>query len=231
MLKYPDNFDTKTFPAGPRVALARVMAICVMVVFVLMIVAGGLIAWASGSRTVHPFLVSIDEFTGAWEVVGHDHGMRTITRNRAIQESIVAKFTQNWFTISAIPSENEDLWGSFADKSECNADNAPNRAQIYCNAGEELYNIFTNNIVSDYKILVDMGITWSVNTDDIYVYPTGDVTDDGGTWRVITQIKSGNGDIIPVIAYVTLANSHGEYPQNLGFYISDFNAYNTLTEL
>ncbi|MBQ3039474.1 MAG: hypothetical protein IJD41_02850, partial [Alphaproteobacteria bacterium] len=67
-MKYPDNFDTPTFPAGPRIALSRVMAIAIMVVFALILVAGGMILWASRSQQIHPFLVSVDDVTGAWTV-------------------------------------------------------------------------------------------------------------------------------------------------------------------
>ena len=73
ILKYPDNFDTPTFPAGPRIALSRVMAIAIMVVFALIIVAGGMILWASRSPLVEeqqrakktdllPFTAKLDSF-------------------------------------------------------------------------------------------------------------------------------------------------------------------------
>ena len=230
-MRYPDNFNTSAFPAGPRIALSRVMGIGVMIVFVLIMIVGGLIVWASRSQMIHPFLVSIDNFTGAWQVVGHDHGERTISRNRAMQESVIAKFTKNWFSVSANLSENDDMWYGFSEKSECNADNVPDRAQIYCNASEDLYNKFINNIVPDYRMLAENGTTWSVDIDDIYVSATGDVTDTGGTWRVITNIKSNIGDNIPVISYVTLGTDYENYPQNMGFYITDFNAYKTVNNI
>ena len=226
ILKYPDNFDTPTFPAGPRIALSRVMAIAIMVVFALIIVAGGMILWASRSQQIHPFLVSIDDVTGAWTVVGHDHGERSISANRAMQESVIAKFTQNWYTISTIQSENEDIWYGFADRAECNADNRPNNAQIFCNAGDELYNYFIYNIVPEYQERIAAGETWSVDVDNIYLNETADVTDNGGTWRILTQIDSGVYGPIQVMAYIKLGRDMGNYPNTLGFYVMDFNAYN-----
>ena len=109
MLKYPDNFNTPTFPAGPRIALSRIMAIGVMIAFALIIAVSGVMLWASRSQQIHPFLVSVDNVTGAWSVIGHDHGERTISTNRAMQESVIADFTKNWYTISANQNENDDM--------------------------------------------------------------------------------------------------------------------------
>ena len=100
-MRYPDEFNTPTFPAGPRIAVARVVSIAILVVFALIIALGGGIYWASKSRHIHPFLVTVDEITGTWQVVGHDHGARTISTNRAMQESVIANFIKNWYAISA----------------------------------------------------------------------------------------------------------------------------------
>ena len=225
MLRYPDNFNTPTFPAGPRIAVSRAIAIAIMVLFALIIVMGGLIFWASRSQQVHPFLVSIDDVTGAWSVVGHEHGERTISTNRAMQESVIAKFTKNWFTISANQSENDDMWYGFADKAECNADNRPTNAQIFCASGDELYNYFIYTIVPEYQERIAAGEVWSVDVDDIYINPTSDVTDNGGMWRILTNVKSNMGNSIKIMAYVTLSRDMTSYPNSLGFYVSDFNAY------
>ena len=230
MLKYPDNFNTPTFPAGPRIALSRIMAIGIMILFVLIIAVGGMIIWASRSQQVHPFLGSIDNVTGAWSVVGHDHGERTITANRAMQESVIAEFTKNWFTVSLNQSENDDLWYGFAEKAECNADNRPTNAQIFCASGEELYNYFIYNVVPKYQEHIAAGEAWSVDVDKIYVNETADVTDGGGTWRVLAQIDSGLYGPIQVMAYITLGNDMINYPSTLGFYVADFNAYRMYNE-
>lgn len=231
MLKYPDNFNTPTFPAGPRIALTRTMAICVMVVFALIMVVGGLILWASRSQQIHPFLVSIDKFTGAWQVVGHDHGERTITRNRAMQESVVAKFTSDWFTVSGNNDENNARWNSLADKIECNSDNAPQNSQLYCNSSDDVYMQFSETKIPEYQLRASNGETWSVDVDDIYVHATGDVNDNGGTWRVITEIESNMQQTIPVIIYVTLGRNSEQYPRSMGFYVTGFYAYKTTSEL
>lgn len=224
MLKYPDNFNTPTFPAGPRIAVARVMAIATMVVFALIIAIGGMIFWASQSQNIHPFLVTIDEITGAWQVVGHDHGERTISTNRAMQESVIADFTKNWYAISENQSENDDMWYGFAKRTECHADNRPSRAQIFCATGEDLYNYFTATIIPDYLERIAAGETWSVDVNNIYLNEVS-VNDNGGTWRILTQIDSNISTPIQVMAYITLGRDMGAYPNTLGFYVVDFNAY------
>ena len=225
MLKYPDNFNTPTFPAGPRIALSRIMAIGVMIAFALIIAVSGVILWASRSQQIHPFLVSVDNVTGAWSVIGHDHGERTISTNRAMQESVIADFTKNWYTISANQNENDDMWYGFAEKSECSADNRPDKAQLFCSSGEDLYNYFIYNIVPEYQERIAAGETWSVDVDNIYLSETADVTDSGGTWRILTQIDSSLYGPIPIMAYITLGLDMENYPGTLGFYVLDFNAY------
>lgn len=222
---YPDSFNSPVFPAGPRIAVSRVMAIGAMVVFALIIVFGGLIFWARASQKIHPFLVTVDDVTGAWTVVGHNHGERTITRNRAMQESVIANFTKQWFTVSANAQQNDDLWYGFEEKSACFADDVPNRGQIYCRASDELYNRFIYNIVPEYQVRIAAGETWSVDVDNIYLNTTSNVTDNGGTWRILVQVDSNIYGPVQVMAYATLAQDVQDYPNTLGFYVADFNAY------
>ena len=55
--------------------------------------------------------------------------------------------------------------------------------------------------------------------------PSGKITKDGGTWIVRTSVRSNlNGDF-DVIAYVKIARDMERYPQTLGFYVTEFNAY------
>ena len=212
-----------TFPAGPRIAVSRVMAIGIMVVFLLIIITGGLIIWSSRSQAIHPFLVTVDGLTGTWQVVGHDHNEKSITQNQALQESVVANFTRAWFSVSTDATGNDLIWTSYADRAECqtNRDNA----QIFCNAGEDLYNYFIYQIVPDYINQADTGDVWSVTPDDIYVQPMADLTDKGGTWIIKTNVYSTTFGYIPIIAYATVGNNMELYPQNMGFYVVDFDAY------
>lgn len=228
MLRYPDEFNTPTFPAGPRIALARVMAIATMIVFALIIAVGGGIYWASQLQHIHPFLVTVDNITGTWQLVGHDHGERTITTNRAIQESVIAHFTKNWFTVSAHPAENEDMWYGFSDRAECNTSSSLARAQIFCASNGTLYKHFIQDIVPNYQTLVQDGEVWSIDLNNIHLSEIN-VTDDGGTWKVLTQVDSNKYNPIQVIAYITLKHDNSDETQYMGtygFYVTSFNAYN-----
>ena len=212
-----------TFPAGPRIAVSRVMAIGIMIVFLLIMIVGGIIIWSSRSQAIHPFLISVDDLTGTWQLVGHDHGQKTITQSHALQESVVAKFTKNWFTVSLNPNENDNMWLGMDNRENC--ESLSNTAQIFCNAGDELYNYFIYQIVPGYVTQIESGDSWSVNTDDIYPQPMANVTNDGGIWIVKTQVYSRTMGYIPVIAYVTVGRNMESYPQNMGFYVIDFNSY------
>jgi glucan phosphorylase len=48
-LKYPDEFETPTFPAGKQVAVTRAVSVAIMSVFLLILFACGLLLWAQKS--------------------------------------------------------------------------------------------------------------------------------------------------------------------------------------
>ena len=228
--RYPDDFNTPTFPAGSYIAVSRVISIAIMVVFVLIMCVGGMIYWMSRVQQVHPFLVAIDDVTGIWRVVGHDHGERTTSTNISMQESVIADFTKNWFTISAIPAENDVLWMELPKKEECNAYNRKSGANIYCISTDAVYSNFIGNVVPDYQLRIADGETWSVDVDNIYLNETPNVGDNGGTWRALAQIDSNLYGHIQIMAYITLGRDMNRYPKTLGFYVADFNAYRMDTE-
>ena len=88
-----------------------------------------------------------------------------------------------------------------------------------------MYNYFIYKIGPDYKNQADAGDVWSVTPDDIYVQPMADLTDKGGTWIIKTNVYSTTFGYIPIIAYATVGNNMELYPQNMGFYVVDFDAY------
>jgi hypothetical protein len=55
--------------------------------------------------------------------------------------------------------------------------------------------------------------------------PMGDVESSGAIWQIHTVIESNLYGPINIVAYATVANSKLDYPQTMGYYISDFNAY------
>ncbi len=226
-MDYPDNFDTPTFPAGREIALTRWLAIGISVALMLVAVAGGLIFWAARSARVEPFLISVDKTTGLWSIVGHHH-MREMPAVRTMQESVVAKFAVNWFSISATESENTARWQS-CDATTCASDEYIARSDrmcaISCATSGELFNRFIYDVVPDYTARVAAGETWRIDMDTLIITPDGEITERGGAWRISAQITSNLVGTIDVLAFATTAREVGSYPATLGFYVQDFNAY------
>ena len=101
-MRYPDDFDTPTFPAGKRIASTRIVATLLMVVFLLIVFVCVTLSWARHSVKEHPFIISINEITGNWDIVGHKHidtEQKTSTV-QTLQESVLVKFMQNWFMVT-----------------------------------------------------------------------------------------------------------------------------------
>ena len=107
-MKYPDDFDTPTFPAGKQISASRAVSIAVMVVFLLILFACGLLLWVQKSVHVHPFLVSINEITGQWEIVGHQHtDVKQMTTVQTLQESVIGKFLEYHFFVTDDADQTE----------------------------------------------------------------------------------------------------------------------------
>lgn len=229
-MEYPSGFNTPTFPAGSRLAATRLVAIATMVVFVLIVVMCGLLLWTQRAATVHPFLVSIDNITGQWAVVGHNHGrVREITTAQSLQESVIGKFIQYWFWVSASDNVNAALWRSCDREKQCNPENKTGidteECAIYCMAGEDIYSRFVASVVPDYQSRVVNGETWLVDMASIKTTPIGAIQDTGGMWQVRASVYSNKSGAIKILAYVRLARDAAQFPQTMGYYVSDFNAY------
>lgn len=229
-MEYPAGFDTPTFPAGSRVAATRVVAIAIMTVFFLIVCACGLLLWAQRAATIHPFLVSIDNVTGQWMVVGHNHGrVREITTSQSLQESVIGKFIQYWFWISASDNVNAALWRSCDRDIQCNPENKTGidteECAIFCMAGEDIYSRFITSVVPDYQSRVVNGETWLLDMASIKTTPIGTIQDAGGMWQVRATVYSNKSGPIDILAYVRVSQNATLFPQTMGYYISDFNAY------
>lgn len=223
LLNYPDNFETPTFPAGRPVALSRTMSIGIMASLLLIAFLCVFIFWAARSRTVHPFLVSINDMTGQWSVIGHDHGEKTITANQTLQESVLAHFIRNWFTISPNLEYNTKRWAPLPDGYDC-ADGNPN-GLIACSISDDLYKQFTETVLPGYETRILDGETWSISLNDLRMTPINGITPIGGIWQVYATIESNVTGPIDIIAYATIAQDKQHFPQTMGYYITDFDAY------
>ncbi len=229
-MEYPSDFNTPAFPAGKSVAIARFMAIGSCVLFVLVLFMCAMLFWAARSQRIDPFIVSVDNFTGQWTVVGHTHGNGPIEYPviQSLQESMLGNFTADWFTISD-ESENNAMWQTCERTEACKTDNTfaygDKTCALFCASGQDLFSQFIYNVVPDYQERVANGEQWTVNKNKIYMEPVGRVSENGGTWRIKTTIQSNISGNIDVIAFAKVARNTSLYPQTLGYYVADFNAY------
>lgn len=233
-MQYPDNFDTPTFPAGRRIAISRFMAIGTMVAFIIAIFLCILVGWTVRSRNVDPLVISVDQTTGAWTVIGHSHGQFEYSANHTLQESLVLEFARDWFTISADKNENVAKWNGDCDRATgCNDNRATiNNCAIYCACDDDVFRSFAETTLPQYQMRAEFGESWAVDMKTLRAEPVSEITNNGGKWRVRATVKTtqwtpgGMADInMEIIAFIRVARSAANYPQTMGFYISDFNSY------
>lgn len=233
-LQYPDNFDTPTFPAGRRIALSRFVAIGNMVMFLIALFLCILVGWAVRSRSVDPFVISVDQTTGAWTIVGHSHGQFEYSAYRTLQESVAIQFVRDWFTISANNAENAANWNGNCDRAtQCDAGIADSNAcTIFCACDDDVFESFVKNTLPQYRIRTEYGEYWTVDVTGIRTEPVSEITSNGGKWRVRATVNTTqwtidgmtNGEM-EIIAFITVARSAMNHARTMGYYISEFNSY------
>ena len=230
-MEYPDDFETPAFPAGKPVNSTRLVSIATMVVFLLTIIACGMLLWIQQSVKVHPFLVSINNITGRWEIVGHEHeDVRRVPTKRSLQESVIGKFLRSWFFVSNVESTRNEMWKSCERNVSCSPDYGETggamECALYCVSSDALYEKFITNVVPGYLERINAGEFWTLVSSSIQITPIGEILDQGNTWQVRAQLKSNLSDVpINILAYAVVKRDNNTYPQTLGYYVSDFNAY------
>ncbi|MFQ6739646.1 MAG: VirB8/TrbF family protein [Alphaproteobacteria bacterium] len=224
MLKYPDDFNTPAFPAGKPVAISRFMGIALAVVFILIMCSAGLVVWASKSRSIHPFLIYINRLTGQWIVVSHQHGQKSVTRARALQESLIYDFTNNWFTIYPDDKKNEIMWSKCDRRTGCVQRGKLNlRCALYCDMADDMFEKFQTNVMPQYDMRYKSGERW--NMVSWVATPVFVVNDNGGNWTVYARINSNISGTFNIIAYVSVGYDIALHPNTMGYYVQSFNAY------
>ena len=232
-MEFPDDFNAKTFPAGPRLMTARIVSVATMVVFLLIVCVCGLLLWTQRSVHVHPFLISINPITGQWDIVGHEHGgMRELTTTQSLQESVIGKFIQQWYFIPENISSSARLWSDKCERetnctSDAQSDINTNQCELYCISSQTLYDTFINTVVPDYTNRIALGEHLSADMSTLQLLPLDEITADGGNWQIRVTLYFGTSDEINILAYARIGRDTNAYPQTLGYYVSDFNAYRT----
>ena len=228
-MDYPGGFEVPAFPAGKRIVVSRIMSVATMVVFLLIAFVCGMILWAQKSVTVHPFLVSVNHLTGQWEIIGHQHDeIKEVSTTRTLQESVIAKFMRNWFLVTT-DEVNTLLWQSCDRATECNPKNKTGvdtgKCAIYCIAGDEIFNRFIQDVVPIYQISVMAGEMLGLQMSSLQILPIGTISESGGMWQIRAVIESSLAKPINILAYAQVERNLDLYPQTLGYFVSDFNAY------
>lgn len=195
-----------------------------MVVFLLIACCGGLIFWASKSRSIHPFLIYINRLTGQWTVVGHRHGTREITHARALQESLIYDFTNNWFTIYSDDKKNDIMWSKCDRKTDCVRRGKLNlRCALYCDMSDDMFGTFNNSIMPQYNMRYTSGERWNVVS--VFAMPGITLNSKGGDWTVYARINSNISGTFNIIAYVSVGYDIAQHQNTMGYYVKNFNAY------
>lgn len=231
-MDYPSGFKTPAFPAGKHVAISRFMAIAILSVCFVIIALCGLVFWSSKSTRIEPFVVIPNELTGQWDVTSITRGAQKkleYSPSRLMQEYVIGNFMRNWFFLSDDIEKNEDLWASCERKIDC-VDNMAStvgvgKCALYCAAGEDVFSDFLYNVVPDYLSRQDMGERLSLDTESLRFTPLDSTTDMGGAWRVEATLESNLSNAMNIIVFVKVGRNITDYPQAMGFYITDFNAY------
>ena len=172
-------------------------------------------------------MISIDNATGQWTVVGRGGPRLEYSVTRTMQESVVGNFVTQWFHISDNASGNAGAWRK-CTRNECASGDARVAATrlcaIYCATGDEVYTRFARDVMPDYIAMANAGETWTLDTNSLNISPSGPITDAGGTWHVSAVVNTSNGTMT-INAWAKVARNTTYYPSNMGFYIAGFNAY------
>jgi len=229
-VRYPDDFNVPPFPAGKHTAVSRVVAVAVSVVLLIVIFMCVMLLWAQRSVRVHPFLVSVDEITGAWTVVGHHHTeIQEVSTVRTIQESVVGKFMRGWYLISDNQNLNNALWHECNRETDCNNIDKSGvdtyECALYCVASEELFTRFMTDIVPDYQTRFANGELWVPDMASLQISPIGEINANGNVWQIHATIYSNQAQEINILAYAKVGRDNNLYQTTMGYYVQDFNAY------
>lgn len=231
-MNYPADFDTPTFPAGRKIVSSRVMGIVVMILFLLILFTCATLFWAQKSVKTHPFLVSVDNITGQWSIVGHNHeDTKNMSAAQSMQESVLTRFVQYWFWISSSDIVNSARWRECNRANDCGLEtekkgiDVEGDCAIYCLTNDFVYNTFKENMLPIYKNIANTKSVWHVDMQSVVLMPISTINTNGGTWQIQAIVYENGQKPVEILAYATVGLSKNEYQKTLGYYVSKFNAY------
>ncbi len=227
-MNYPDDFNTRTFPAGKSIAVSRAMGVGIMSALFIIVCLCGLIIWTIRSVRVEPYVLATGGINDQWRVIMSGDGNPTaeMTDIQVFQQSLLWRFTQNWFNISPNHDNNSAVWNTECSRDDCMEERVASRnCAIFCSTGEKLFHNFSKDILPRYKSLESGGATWMVVPKSIRIEPVGNVSARGGSWRIMATILTGGTGAMDIIAYAIVEHTEKYFPATRGFYVSEFNAY------
>ena len=227
-MNYPDDFNVPTFAAGKSIAVSRAMGIGIMSGFLLIIFLCGILVWTLRSQRVEPYILSVGGINDQWQIISSGENERPkieMTAQQVVQESLVWKFVQDWFTISNEPDTNATMWNTNCQRTDCDTSDTSIPCRLYCSSSENLFSRFKTDTLPTYEKYASSGEYWAPMPDSIIISPAGDVNTDGGTWRIQMTVMTTGMGTMHVLAYVKVAKDIKSYPKTMGYYIADFNSY------
>ncbi len=225
VMDFPADYDTKMFPETRYLGMARAFAIWSAILFLLIAGLSWALVWTMRASRVEPVLVSISADGATWTAVLDGTGRLNYSVSRAMQEATVGKFTKLWFSISRDAKENESNWCQ-CEQTKCwDDDAAAPQCKVCCASGTSLFSNFLQVVNGDFRERAAAGEEWSIVSDSIRATPVGEISDNGGLWRVTASVKMGAGRTQKIEAFARIIKASEGYPSTMGYYVADFHAY------
>ncbi|MBO7066869.1 MAG: hypothetical protein J6W40_04585 [Alphaproteobacteria bacterium] len=227
-MNYPDDFSTRTFPAGKSIALSRAMGIGIMSAFFIIVCLCGLILWTINSARVEPYVLVNGGLNDQWRVVmaGTGRPSAKMTSEEVLQQSLLWKFTQNWFNISPEAAVNQAIWNGTCEEEYCASEERDSHdCAIFCATNNDLFKRFTFTVLPTYRKYEEANTTWMLVPESMRIDPIGYVSPSGGTWQIRATVLINSTSAMDIVAFARVAHSDNAYPDTMGYYVVDFNSY------
>jgi hypothetical protein len=225
-MDYPNNFDTPVFPESRKIALSRFVAVWYFILIFIIVSLCGLLVWTVRSVRLSPFMISIDNVTGEWRVIGEKpKSDDPVSKGIAMQESVAWRFAMEWFEITGDAARNAANWCA-CEPQRCRM-NEGATCFLCCTSDGRLYRRFTEEVVPLYRTRFESGETWNLcrDRDSFVISPLAGLSDHGGVWRMTAVLESNVRQPRNIEMYVHIQRNEGWYPLTLGYYVADFNWY------
>jgi hypothetical protein len=227
-MDYPNNFDTNVFPTARNIAFSRISAVWYLILVLVIITLSGLIVWTRASVRLAPYMISINQTTGEWSVIGERRGPHDVLSvNIAMQESVAFNFARQWFQITGDENTDAVNWCQ-CDRVRCAYTQATGADQCFlcCASEARLHRKFIEEIVPGFRARAESGERWTLRHESVVISSIGPVTDSGGLWRINAVLISNMTRPRDIEIYVRIARNETLYPATLGYHVVDFNAFN-----